>query len=145
MAKPKKKSGFSLEDINKFLVDNLVGSESLGLVKKAKDYVSPMGGGSGNMVQQFGSLNMAAPARTALGKAGLLGEAALKSNIADLFGIKDLSKFLETSNPADAAYATMNFIPLGLGAAGKAVKKSAKETSAIVNLLASYFRNLTQQ
>lgn len=144
MAKPKKKSGFSLEDINKFLVDNLVGSESLGLAKKAKDYVSPMGG-SGNMVQQFGSLNMAAPARTALGKAGLLGEAAAKSNIADLFGIKDLYKFLEAGKPADAAYATMNFIPLGLGAAGKAVKKSAKETAAIANLLASYFRTLTQQ
>lgn len=137
MAKPKKKSGFSLEDINKFLVDNLVGKESVDLFNKAKQVEAPRGL-QGNMAQQFGALGFNPEVKKLLAQVGLLGKAAASTNVADLLGVKDAYKMNENRSPSSGLWAALSVAPLGTKGVGKVAKKSVKQ----VNLLASYLRNL---
>lgn len=140
MAKPKKKSGFSLEDINKFLVDNLVGKESVDLFNKAKQVEAPRGS-QGNMPQQFGAMGFNPEVQKLLAQIGLLGKAAASTNVADLLGVKDAYKMNENRSPSSGLLAGLSVAPLGMKGVGKAAKKSVKQ----VNLLASYLRNLFQE
>ena len=125
MAKPKKDSGFSLDALNEWLMRNLVGQESRDLVKQAKKVEAPMSQ-TGNMVNQFGSLGMAPKAQQLLAQTGLLGEAAAKSNIADMVGIKDAYKYLQTGNPSNAVWAALSVLPMGAGGLGKKTKNAAE-------------------
>lgn len=138
MAKPKKESGFSLEDINKFLVDSLIGKESVDLFNKAKQVEKPSGM-QGGMTQQFGALGFNPEVQKLLAQIGLLGKAAASTNVADLLGVKDAYKMNENRSPSSGLLAGLSVAPLGIpkGFAKKSVKQ--------VNLLASYLRNLFQQ
>jgi len=143
MAKmPKKDSGFSVEAINEWLMNNLIGKESLDLVNQAKN-VEAKRGLQGNMVQQFGSVGMGPEAQKLLQQAGLVGKAGMYSNVADLFGVKDAYKFLESGNPSNAAWAALSVLPVGAKGLGKATKNAAvkggakafNETVAMLRLL----------
>ena len=124
MAKPNKKAaGISKDDLTKFLLNNLLGSESLALGKQSAEMDTPRNT-QGGMANQFGSAGLNDYTRKLLGQLGLAGEAAAKSNVADFFGIKDVAKFSEKGKHEDALMAILGVAPMGLGKVGKRLKKT---------------------
>lgn len=124
MAKPKKKAaGISKDDLTKFLLNNLLGSESLALGKQAADLDTPRNT-QGSMANQFGAAGINDYTRKLLAQLGLAGQAVAKSNVADYVGVKDAAKFSDTGKPEDALMAMLSVAPLGLGKAGKRLKKT---------------------
>ena len=124
MAKPNKKAaGISKDDLTKFLLNNLLGSESLALGKQAADLDTPRNT-QGSMANQFGAAGLNDYTRKLLGQLGLAGQAVAKSNVADYLGIKDVAKFSDKGKPEDALMAMLSVAPLGLGKAGKRLKKT---------------------
>lgn len=120
MAKKPKlpKRGFTADDLNRFLF----GQESIDLFRQARDLETPRPAGSG-LAQQFGSAGMTPLARKFLGQIALSGEAAAKSNIADLFGIKDAYLAQENQSPVNALWAALSVAPLsGAGKVGKTAR-----------------------
>ena len=136
--KPKKDSGLSVDELNKFLVKTLLGSESEALLKQAGSVEAPRGR-QGNMVNQFGSLGMTPETQKLVAKMGLGGKAAAYSNVADLFGVKDAYKFLESGNPSNAAWAALSVAPFS--APKGAGKKVAKQVNALASYLLGLFGN----
>jgi hypothetical protein len=76
------------------------------------------------MANQFGAAGMNDYARKLLAQLGLAGQAVAKSNVADFVGVKDAAKFSEKGKPEDALMAMLSVAPLGLGKAGKRLKKT---------------------
>jgi hypothetical protein len=132
VVKPKKKAaGISRDDLTKFLLNNLVGAESLALGKQASEMDVPRTT-QGGMANQFGAAGLNDYTRKLLGQLGLVGEAAAKSNVADFFGVKDVAKFSEKGKPEDALMAMLSVAPLGLGKAGKRLKKTGATGAKVV-------------
>jgi hypothetical protein len=124
MAKPKKKAtGISKDDLTKFLLNNLLGSESLALGKQAAELDTPRNT-QGGMANQFGAAGLNDYTRKLLGQLGLAGEAVAKSNVSDILGFKDAFKYSEKGKPEDALNAILGIAPIGLGKAGKRLKKT---------------------
>jgi hypothetical protein len=124
MVKPKKKAaGISRDDLTKFLLNNLVGAESLALGKQAADLDTPRNT-QGSMANQFGAAGINDYARKLLAQLGLAGQAVAKSNVADFVGVKDAAKFSEKGKPEDALMAMLSVAPMGLGKVGKRLKKT---------------------
>ncbi len=143
MAKPKKKAaGISRDDLTKFLLNNLVGAESLALGKQASEMDVPRNT-QGGMANQFGAAGLNDNTRKLLGQLGLAGEAAAKSNVADFFGIKDVAKFSEKGKPEDALMAILGIAPMGLGKVGKRLKKTGATGAKVVGgILPNDIKNL---
>jgi hypothetical protein len=143
MVKPKKKAaGISRDDLTKFLLNNLVGAESLNLSKQASELDTPRNT-QGGMANQFGAAGMNDYARKLLGQLGLVGEAAAKSNVADFFGVKDVAKFSNKGKPVDALGAILGFAPMGAGKLGKRLKKTGATGAKVVGgILPNDIKNL---
>lgn len=143
MVKPKKKAaGISRDDLTKFLLNNLVGAESLALSKQASELDTPRNT-QGGMANQFGAAGMNDYARKLLGQLGLVGEVAAKSNVADFFGIKDVAKFSEKGKPVDALGAILGFAPMGSGKVAKRLKKTGATGAKVVGgILPNDIKNL---
>ena len=143
MVKPKKKAaGISRDDLTKFLLNNLVGAESLNLSKQASELDTPRNT-RGGMANQFGAAGVNDYARKLLGQLGLVGEAAAKSNVADFFGIKDVAKFSEKGKPFDALGAILGFAPMGSGKVAKRLKKTGATGAKVVGgILPNDIKNL---
>lgn len=149
MAKPNKKAaGISKDDLTKFLLNNLLGSESLALGKQAADLDVPRET-QGNMANQFGAAGLNDYTRKLLGQLGLAGQAIAKSNVADYLGIKDVAKFSEKGKPEDALMAILGVAPMGTGKVAKRLKKTgaagAKIAGGMVpNDIKNFLKLITQ-
>lgn len=149
MAKPKKKAaGISKDDLTKFLLNNLLGSESLALGKQAAEMDTPRNT-QGGMANQFGAAGLNDYTRKLLGQLGLAGQAIAKSNVADYLGIKDVAKFSDKGKPEDALMAILGVAPMGTGKVGKRLKKTgavgAKIAGGIVpNDIKNFLKLITQ-
>ena len=143
MAKPKKKSaGISRDDLTKFLLNNLVGAESLALGKQASEMDVPRNT-QGGMANQFGAAGLNDNTRKLLGQLGLFGEAAAKTNVADFFGVKDIAKFSDKGKPSDALNALLGIAPIGVGKLGKRLKKTGATGAKVVGgILPNDIKNL---
>jgi hypothetical protein len=143
MVKPKKKAaGISRDDLTKFLLNNLVGAESLALGKQAADLDTPRNT-QGGMANQFGAAGINDYARKLLAQLGLAGQAVAKSNVADFVGVKDAAKFSEKGKPEDALMAILGIAPMGLGKVGKRLKKTGATGAKVVGgILPNDIKNL---
>jgi hypothetical protein len=117
-----KKQGFSLDDIAKLLV----GEESEKLFKEIPKVEAPMGGVQGGVAQQFGAAGLGPQARKLLQQMSLAGEGVARSNVADLFGVKDAYLAEKNQSPVNALWALLSVSPLGTaGKFGKTLKSIA--------------------
>jgi len=136
MAKmPKKDSGLSLDELNKFLVKTLLGSESEALLNQAKNVDAPRGRG-GNMVEQFSTMGFTPEVQKLISQVGLGGKAAAYSNLADWFGVKDAYKALENKSPSNVGWSALSVAPF------TTPKGAAKKVAKQANVLASYLLGL---